>query len=125
MERKLDIGSGLSDLDEYIKLDNLSDGTDLKEYVDVIGNGNDLPFKDNVFDVVQSSRCIGYYADAYEAVRVLRPGGRIQLNVWTEKLGYVLDQLLGLGIRIDKLEGLNYDPGDGGYYDIWIEGIKP
>lgn len=125
MERKLDIGSGQNEDPGYIKLDNLMDGDWLKEYVNVLGNGNNLPFKDNVFDEVTSYRCIGYYADAYEAVRVLKPGGKIKLNVWTKKLGYVLDQLLELEIRIDELEGMNYDKDDGGYYDIWIEGIKP
>ncbi|MEY4575711.1 MAG: hypothetical protein RL701_414 [Pseudomonadota bacterium] len=87
--RVLDIGCGLqpyrqflnASRTEYVGLDRegpLSQPT-------VVGSAEDLPFDDQSFDVVISTQVLEHVQEPrvalHEAVRVLRPGGRLLLTV--------------------------------------------
>jgi ubiquinone/menaquinone biosynthesis C-methylase UbiE len=52
------------------------------------GDLNRLPFEDATFDWIWSSDCIGYLSPSEEVVRVIRPGGTLNLSFWSS------DQLL-------------------------------
>lgn len=62
-----------------------------------------LPFSDSSFDWVWSSDCIGYLPVTRETVRVIKPGGSLNLSFWSaEKLlpGYpLLEARLGATAR--------------------------
>lgn len=54
------------------------------------GDMNALPFKDNVFDWAWSANCVGYVPDdplpaLREMVRVVKPGGRVIILVWSSE----------------------------------------
>ncbi len=59
----------------------LSERTSFKE-----GDFNRLPFDDNAFDWVWSSDCIGYEPPTEEIVRVIKPGGSLNLSFWSSEL---------------------------------------
>lgn len=124
---KLDIGSGQSEDDSYLRLDDLSDAKWLRESVDVVGDGNNLPFKDETFDEVFSCRCIGHYARVDEAIRVLKVGGKLRLFVWNEKelLGEILHKLISSGLTVSYMEATNVDyDTEPEEWDVIIEATK-
>ena len=79
--RGLNVGSGLHRLDaRMIQLD-LARGA----ATDCVADARHLPFRASVFDLVVSQETVEHVSDPFKAVRemvrVLRPGGRIYLQV--------------------------------------------
>jgi len=58
----------------------LSERTSFRE-----GDFNRLPFDNNAFDWVWSSDCIGYEPPTQEIVRVIKPGGSLNLSLWSSE----------------------------------------
>jgi len=117
----LNIGSGQWVEQEMLNIDNGSDygnpeimvayarnymEFDLKrECVFMLMDGNLLAFKDEVFDKVYSSSCVGYYVDNYaEITRVLKHGGTIELYVWAEHVPKVIAEMSKYGVCWNKIE---------------------
>jgi SAM-dependent methyltransferase len=68
------------------------------------GNGMQLPFGDSEFDLVTCSQGLQFFSDRgrglAEMHRVLRPGGRVALAMWTgAKRSPIIDALNEAGIR--------------------------
>ncbi len=79
--RGLNVGSGSERLDaRLIQLDLVRRAT-----IDCVADARYLPFPTNAFDLVVSQETVEHVADPFEAVRemarVLRPGGRIYLQL--------------------------------------------
>lgn len=49
------------------------------------GDFNRLPFDDNSFDWLWSSDCIGYESPTQGIVRVIKPGGSLNLSFWSSE----------------------------------------
>lgn len=91
--RLLDVGCGskpyrefFPEVDEYIGLDIIESGhPDAKKRADVFYDGTRIPFDDQVFDIVMSTEVLEHVFEPdrflAEAVRVLKPGGRLILTV--------------------------------------------
>jgi SAM-dependent methyltransferase len=67
-------------IERYVALDVLR-----TEFVDVVGSGQTLPFKDDTFDLVIATGVFEYFAEprvaASEVHRVLKPGGHLIMSV--------------------------------------------
>jgi SAM-dependent methyltransferase len=55
------------------------------DFVDVVGNGEDVPFKDDIFDLVLATAVFDYFPRPHEAAlqihRVMKPGGMLLMSV--------------------------------------------
>lgn len=84
--RCLEIGPGRTPIDGFESF-NLGADQRTEGGADHVGDARQLPFDDNTFDIVYSSHCIEHIpwqqleATISEWVRVLKPGGQIEL--WT------------------------------------------
>jgi SAM-dependent methyltransferase len=83
----LNVGAGYrKNKERYFSLDNVIN-VEVFNYAttDVVCNGDNLPFKDNSFDVVLSLAVLenvpNPWVHASELIRVLKPGGTIYVNV--------------------------------------------
>ena len=68
------------------------------------GNGMQLPFRDSEFDLVTCSQGLQFFPDRARGLaemhRVLRPGGRVALTLWTDsKRSPLINALNESGIR--------------------------
>ena len=125
---KIDIGCMNQDFKKegHYGIDNAEmDETDT--HPDMYADGRTLPFKDASVDEVFSSRCIGFYCEVDDAIRVLKKGGKMTLLVWNWEgvLGKLVHKLVSSGFTITHLEGTNVDydtePKD---WDVLIEATK-
>ncbi len=125
---KLDIGCLDQDFKKegHYGIDNAIMDKD-ETHPDMYADGDMLPFKDNSIEEVFSSRCVGYYCKVDEAIRVLKPGGKIVLMVWNWErvLGKLVYKLMSSGFTITYMEGTNVDyDEEPKYWDVWIEATK-
>lgn len=72
--------------EKIVKNSGLSEQISLK-----VGDIHDLPFDDDIFDWLWSASCVGYPAKdpeplLRELARVIRPGGKIALLIYTSQL---------------------------------------
>jgi SAM-dependent methyltransferase len=125
-ERKLNIGSGPWLMQGYVNIDDMSDWPNEEDYIDEMTeflfngaefirmDGNKMKFEDESFDEVRSEQCIPEYVNNWdEVLRVLRPGGKIELIVWNNTLTKVIDELIKRKIEIRTVEMGNGDIDDG------------
>lgn len=116
---KLDIGCG----DRETKIGEDYIGVDIDDYElraghpelspEIIGDARWLPFKDETIDEVFSGACIGLYVgeDGFnEAMRVLKPGGRIRFRIMIMKGRFVklLTWIEKSDLLIIDIEPINY-----------------
>lgn len=129
---RLDIGCGdqsskMEEVDaEYIGLD--IDRGPKGFHPDVVADANALPFKDGSIDDVWSGACIGLYVDKKgfdEALRVLKPGGRFRIRIYTKYLPRVLKWFLDEKVIIMDFESLNYSEYGDSYYGFYDKDKYP
>lgn len=83
----LNLGSGVGQFDKYVNDDLKFINMDIQEHKDIslLGDAHFLPFKDGALDAVYSNAVLEHvekpWIVARELYRVLKPGGKIFINV--------------------------------------------
>jgi len=93
--------------------------------VDVVANGDDLPFKDNVWDFVINSHVLEHFWDPiktlHEWMRVVRPGGYLFMIIPHKERTF---DKVRPRTRLDELirrhAGEGIDPGTHEHFNVWI-----
>lgn len=93
--------------------------------VDIVANGNDLPFKDNVWDFVINSHVLEHFFDPIQVIeewiRVIKPGGILFMIVPHKERTFDKDrERTTLQELIDRHGGLIEDPKFEGHHSVWI-----
>lgn len=93
--------------------------------VDIVANGNDLPFKDSVWDFVISSHVLEHFFDPIQALnewlRVIKPGGIIFMIVPHKERTFDKDrERTTLKELIDRHSGSIEDPKTDQHHNVWI-----
>lgn len=93
--------------------------------VDVVANGNDLPFKDNEWDFVINSHVLEHFFDPIKAIeewiRVIRPGGILFMIIpHKERTFDKSRERTTLKELIDRHNGIIEDPKVDGHHNVWI-----
>lgn len=93
--------------------------------VDIVANGDDLPFKDNFWDFVISSHVLEHFFDPIKTVeewfRVTKPGGYIFMIIPHKERTFDKERSrTTLQELLDRHAGLLADPGHHDHHSVWI-----
>jgi len=95
--------------------------------VDIVANGDDLPFKDNYWDFVVSSHVIEHFWDPVKALnewlRVIKPGGYVFIIAPHKERTFDKDrERTTLTELLDRHSGKIPPPGEDihSHYSVWI-----
>lgn len=93
--------------------------------VDIVANGDDLPFKDNVWDFVINSHVLEHFFDPIKAInewmRVIKPGGYLFMIIpHKERIFDSERERTLLQELIDRHNGVIEDPHTEGHHNVWI-----
>lgn len=94
--------------------------------VDIVAKGDDLPFKDNVWDFVINSHVLEHFFDPIKAInewmRVIKPGGYLFMIIpHKERTFDRVRERTTLQELIDRHTGIIEDPNvDNTHHSVWI-----
>jgi len=93
--------------------------------VDIVANGDDLPFKDNTVDFVITSHVLEHFWDPIntlkEWLRVVKPNGYVFLIIPHKERTFDRDRTrTSLQELIDRHNGIGVDPGTHEHFNVWI-----
>ena len=93
--------------------------------VDIVANGDDLPFKDNTVDFVINSHVLEHFWDPIktlkEWLRVVKPNGYLFLIIPHKDRTFDKDRArTSLQELIDRHNGIGADPGTHAHFSVWV-----
>jgi SAM-dependent methyltransferase len=93
--------------------------------VDIVANGDDLPFKDNTVDFVINSHVLEHFWDPIktlkEWLRVVKPNGYVFLIIPHKERTFDKDRTrTPLQELIDRHNGIGVDPGTHAHFSVWV-----
>ncbi|MCL2389235.1 MAG: methyltransferase domain-containing protein [Elusimicrobia bacterium] len=93
--------------------------------VDIVSNGDDLPFKDNVWDFVINSHVLEHFWDPIKTInewlRIIKSGGYLFMNIPHKERTFDKDRpRTTLQELIDRHNGIGQDPLTHAHHSVWV-----